>query len=97
MRIQMESDKRQAEERERHREDDRRRDDQRFQMQMMMMMNLMNPNRQHHHSPFVPLNHTPKTVNSMETSREEKCEFCADRQVGISREGLIILLLLLAG
>ena len=74
MRIQMESDKRQAEERERHREEDRRRDDQRFQMQMMMMANLMNPNRQHHHLPFVPLNHTPTTVNSME-SREEKCEF----------------------
>ena len=35
----------------------------------------MNPNCQHHHSPFGPLNHTPTTVNSMETSREEKCEF----------------------
>jgi hypothetical protein len=43
-------------------------------MQMMMMANMMNPNRQHHHLPFVPLNHTPTTVNSME-SREEKCEF----------------------
>ena len=71
----MESDKRQAEERERHREEDRRRDDQRFQMQMMMMMNLMNPNRQLHNLPFFSLNHTPTTVNSMETSREEKCEF----------------------
>ena len=38
-------------------------------------MNLMNPNRQHHHSPFVPLNHTPRTVNNMETSQEDKCEF----------------------
>jgi hypothetical protein len=44
-------------------------------MQMMMIINLMNPNCQHHHSPFGPLNHTPTTVNSMETSREEKCEF----------------------
>ena len=70
----MENDKRQAEECERHREEDRRRDDQRFQMKMMMM-NLMSPNRQHHHSPFGHLNHTPTTVNSMEISREEKCEF----------------------
>ena len=74
-RIQMQSDKRQAEERGRHREEDRRRDYQGFQMRMMMMMNLMNPDRQHHHSPFDPLHHTPMTVNSMETSQEEKCEF----------------------
>ena len=44
-------------------------------MQMMMMMNLMKPNRQHHHSLFIPLHHTPTTVNRMETSREEICEF----------------------
>ena len=42
---------------------------------MQMMMNLMNPNRQHHHSPFATLHHTPTTVNNTETSREEKCEF----------------------
>ena len=42
---------------------------------MIMMMNLMNPNRQHHHSLFVPLNHTPTTVNNMETNQEDKCEF----------------------
>ena len=41
----------------------------------MMMMNLMNPNRQHYHSPFFPLHHTPTAINSMETSQEEKCEF----------------------
>jgi len=73
-RIQMQSDKRQAEERGRHREEDRRRYDQRFQMQMMMMMMMMmNPNRQHHHSPFVPLHHTLMTVTSIERNQEEKC------------------------
>ena len=74
-RLQMENESRRAEERYRIREENRRSYDQRFQMQMMMMMNLMNTNRQHYHSPFDAQNHTPTTVNSVETSQDMQCEF----------------------